>query len=81
VVGDFTEEEVESSLLSYIGTVAPESNPEARKAIEAEEKPVAIDSFPSPDTRHQQVRNERRVRSSLLSASLVAPFLKSEEVG
>ncbi|CAM6089817.1 unnamed protein product [Calypogeia fissa] len=55
VVGDFTEEEVESCLLSYIGTVAPESNPAVRKVIEAEEKPVVIDPFPTPDVRHQKV--------------------------
>lgn len=56
MVGDFTEEEVESCLLSYIGTVAPEPNPLVRKAIEAHEKPVLIDPFPAPDIRHQKVR-------------------------
>ncbi|BBN04418.1 stromal processing peptidase, chloroplastic [Marchantia polymorpha subsp. ruderalis] len=55
VVGDFSEEELESCLLDYIGTVTPESNVEVRKEFEAKEKPVVIDPSPAFEMRHQKV--------------------------
>ncbi|KAL3693392.1 hypothetical protein R1sor_007043 [Riccia sorocarpa] len=55
VVGDFTEEELDSCLLDYIGTVTPESNPDERKEFEMREKPVVIDPSPAFDIRHQKV--------------------------
>lgn len=53
VVGDFTESEVESCLLDYLGTVTP-ANDEQLQCIE-EEKPVVINASSTPELRSQQV--------------------------
>eukprot|EP00249_Psilotum_nudum_P024970 c29336_g1_i1 orf=853-4701(-) len=52
VVGDFTEQEVESYLLDYLGTVAPlQMYPESVE----NEQPVIINPHPAPGLRHQKV--------------------------
>ncbi|KAG0577825.1 hypothetical protein KC19_5G184500 [Ceratodon purpureus] len=53
VVGDFTESEVESCLLDYLGTVTPSSNEQLREL--EEEKPVMINANSTPELRTQQV--------------------------
>lgn len=60
VVGDFTEQEVESCLLDYLGTVTPNSDEQLRWSVEAE-KPVLIDAHSTPELRHQQVRHQNFV--------------------
>jgi hypothetical protein len=54
VVGDFTESEVESCLLDYLGTVTPPSSDEQLRGI-GEEKPVVINANSTPELRTQQV--------------------------
>jgi len=54
VVGDFTESEVESCLLDYLGTVTPPSSDEQLRVI-GEEKPVVINANSTPELRTQQV--------------------------
>jgi len=53
VVGDFTESEVESCLLDYLGTVTPASDEQLRDL--GEEKPVLINANSTPELRTQQV--------------------------
>lgn len=53
VVGDFTESEVESCLLDYLGTVTPTSDEQLRDL--GEEKPVVINANSTPELRTQQV--------------------------
>jgi len=53
VVGDFTESEVESCLLDYLGTVNPSSD--EHKLDLGEEKPVVINANSTPELRTQQV--------------------------
>jgi hypothetical protein len=53
VVGDFTESEVESCLLDYLGTVTPTSDEQLRDI--GEEKPVVINANSTPELRTQQV--------------------------
>jgi predicted Zn-dependent peptidase len=57
VVGDFSEEEVESCLLDYLGTVtAKKTDDHVLKITQAAEKPVLINDFSTPEQRHQKVR-------------------------
>jgi predicted Zn-dependent peptidase len=57
VVGDFSEEEVESCLLDYLGTVtAKKTDDHVLKLTQAAEKPVLINDFSTPEQRHQKVR-------------------------
>jgi predicted Zn-dependent peptidase len=56
VVGDFSEEEVESCLLDYLGTLTVNTNDHILKSAEVAEKPVLIDTFSTPEQRHQRVR-------------------------
>lgn len=55
VVGDFTEQDMESCLLDYLGTVTPNDHEQLRSGLD-EEKPVLIDPNPPTELRHQQVR-------------------------
>ncbi|CAM6021170.1 unnamed protein product [Sphagnum balticum] len=55
VVGDFSEEEVESCLLDYLGTLTVNTNDHILKSAEVAEKPVLIDTFSTPEQRHQRV--------------------------
>ncbi|CAK9871880.1 unnamed protein product [Sphagnum jensenii] len=56
VVGDFSEEEVESCLLDYLGTVtAKKTDDHVLKLTQAAEKPVLINDFSTPEQRHQKV--------------------------
>ncbi|CAK9190868.1 unnamed protein product [Sphagnum troendelagicum] len=55
VVGDFSEEEVESCLLDYLGTLTVNTNGHILKSAEVAEKPVLIDTFSTPEQRHQRV--------------------------
>jgi hypothetical protein len=57
VVGDFSEDEVESCLLDYLGTVtAKKTDDHVLKLSQAAEKPVLINDFSTPEQRHQKVR-------------------------
>ncbi|CAK9857354.1 unnamed protein product [Sphagnum jensenii] len=55
VVGDFSEEEVESCLLDYLGTLTVDTNDHILKSAGVAEKPVLIDTFSTPEQRHQRV--------------------------
>lgn len=55
VVGDFTEQDVESCLLDYLGTVTPNNHEQLCSGLD-EEKPVLIDPNSPTELRHQQVR-------------------------
>jgi predicted Zn-dependent peptidase len=56
VVGDFSEDEVESCLLDYLGTVtAKKTDDHVLKLSQAAEKPVLINDFSTPEQRHQKV--------------------------
>ncbi len=64
-MGDFSEEEVESCLLDYLGTVtAKKTDDHVLKLTQAAEKPVLINDFSTPEQRHQ------KVRESLLFSSM-----------
>jgi hypothetical protein len=54
-VGDFSEEEVESCLLDYLGTLTVDTNDHILKSAGVAEKPVLIDTFSTPEQRHQRV--------------------------
>ncbi len=57
MVGDFSEEEVESCLLDYLGTVtSKKTDDHVLKLTQAAEKPVLINDFSTPEQRHQKVR-------------------------
>jgi predicted Zn-dependent peptidase len=66
VVGDFSEEEVESCLLDYLGTLTVNTNDRILKSAEVAEKPVLIDTFSTPEQRHQRVRILSSEQSYLL---------------
>ncbi|EFJ29358.1 hypothetical protein SELMODRAFT_440740 [Selaginella moellendorffii] len=55
IVGDFSEHDIETCILDYLGTVAPEKDVPARKEIEAKEKPVVINPSPKPEVCNQKL--------------------------
>ncbi len=65
-MGDFSEEEVESCLLDYLGTLTVNTNDRILKSAEVAEKPVLIDTFSTPEQRHQRVRILSSEQSYLL---------------